>query len=451
MPTCLGIRGRACNDVRVPMPRLRAVAPARVARGRLRAVAVLVIAALLLAGCASTEEGADADPDVAATSPTAIAEAAEPAENDPSDDRAPDSEDDEGGNEPRKAIPLPTADASGRPVGAALLREQRPIPSPVPTSEATPTPAPTEAEATPTETATAPTETAVAEPSATPVPESTDPPPTPVGESGLGALRTPTGVIAGIVGGAEGAWEIVSPCNNTVTVSTGQLLDRPVVLIDPGHGGSETGAVGPAGLTEKELNLNVAKRLEAWLIERDISVLLTRERDYRMALRARTALANAIRPTVFVSIHHNGGSTIDLDTPPTEVFYQEFSAESKRLAGLVYEELERAMTPVSDSWRGTPFEGAQPRFTPSGETLYGILRRSEVPTVISEPFYLDNEHGEGLANDPSVLTIETEALGIAIQRYLSSADPGSGFVEGDSFTLGNSSGGTDGCVDPALE
>lgn len=310
------------------------------------------------------------------------------------------------------------------------------MPDPTATPEPTQAPEPTQP----------PAPTAPAEPTTEPAI------PIPDGSDALGALRTPTGVLVGIVGGSEGAWEVVSPCNNVVTVSSGELVATPVVLIDPGHGGTETGAVGPGGLIEKDANLAVAIELERWLEASGVSAELVRDRDYRVAIRARTALANALQPLLFVSVHHNGGSSIaDHSEAPVEVFYQEFSTDSKRLAGLVHEELLAAMDPLADEWSGTPFQGAQPRFNSEGGTLYGILRGSNVPTVITEAFYVDNAAGEALLRDQGVIVAEAAALGLAIQRFLTTADPGSGFVEGQSFTLGNSSGGTDGCIDPPLE
>jgi N-acetylmuramoyl-L-alanine amidase len=78
------------------------------------------------------------------------------------------------------------------------------------------------------------------------------------------------------------------------------------VVLDPGHGGHDTGAVGPSGLLEKELTLDIARRV-APLLEEDLGlrVILTRSRDQFLALRERTALANRERAELFVSIHAN--------------------------------------------------------------------------------------------------------------------------------------------------
>jgi N-acetylmuramoyl-L-alanine amidase len=78
------------------------------------------------------------------------------------------------------------------------------------------------------------------------------------------------------------------------------------IVLDAGHGGQDTGAVGPSGLTEKELVLDVTRRV-AKLVEEQlkIKVLLTRDDDNLVTLRDRTTLANRARADLFVSIHAN--------------------------------------------------------------------------------------------------------------------------------------------------
>jgi N-acetylmuramoyl-L-alanine amidase len=78
------------------------------------------------------------------------------------------------------------------------------------------------------------------------------------------------------------------------------------IVLDAGHGGQDTGAVGPSGLTEKELVLDVTRRV-AKLVEEQlkIKVLLTRDDDNFVTLRDRTTLANKARADLFVSIHAN--------------------------------------------------------------------------------------------------------------------------------------------------
>jgi len=90
------------------------------------------------------------------------------------------------------------------------------------------------------------------------------------------------------------------------------LLDLPpagglrAIVIDPGHGGDETGAKGPQGILEKNITLAVARRLKAALEGRlGVRVLLTREGDQTVPLDQRAALANNNKADLFLSLHAN--------------------------------------------------------------------------------------------------------------------------------------------------
>jgi N-acetylmuramoyl-L-alanine amidase len=78
------------------------------------------------------------------------------------------------------------------------------------------------------------------------------------------------------------------------------------IVVDPGHGGGETGAVGPAGLQEKEVTLQIARRLAA-AIPKVLSsrVVLTRDSDSAISLDDRTSLANHEKANLFLSLHAN--------------------------------------------------------------------------------------------------------------------------------------------------
>ncbi|MCY4378403.1 MAG: N-acetylmuramoyl-L-alanine amidase [Candidatus Dadabacteria bacterium] len=86
------------------------------------------------------------------------------------------------------------------------------------------------------------------------------------------------------------------------------------IVIDPGHGGHDPGAIGPSGLREKDVNLKIAKRLRQRLIEEGKSfgienVYLTRSSDRFIPLEERTAIARKRKADIFISIHCNGART----------------------------------------------------------------------------------------------------------------------------------------------
>ncbi|MEZ4330231.1 MAG: N-acetylmuramoyl-L-alanine amidase [Myxococcota bacterium] len=87
-------------------------------------------------------------------------------------------------------------------------------------------------------------------------------------------------------------------------------LDRfDVVVLDAGHGGEDEGAVGPSGLREKSLVLDVTRRLARRLVEAGIHVVLTRRDDRFLSLEERTNVANDAHADLFLSIHANASTS----------------------------------------------------------------------------------------------------------------------------------------------
>ena len=103
-----------------------------------------------------------------------------------------------------------------------------------------------------------------------------------------------------------------------------QAVIPQTIVIDPGHGGttavggsSPNNAVGPKGMLEKNVNLDIAKRARALLQERGFQVVLTREDDVNSSLAARANVAKSAQASVFVSLHFNG---FDGSVQGTETF-----------------------------------------------------------------------------------------------------------------------------------
>ncbi|MGH9036203.1 MAG: N-acetylmuramoyl-L-alanine amidase family protein, partial [Acidimicrobiia bacterium] len=200
-----------------------------------------------------------------------------------------------------------------------------------------------------------------------------------------GAAVTPTGVVVPVLGAADAGWLVGTPCGRTATVADARPLTGTVVL-DPGHGGRETGAVGKLGNNESDLNLAVVSYAQQALEAVGIPAIPTRTRDYRVAIAARAAIVSAVKPKAVVSIHHNSAPSHLQDTPGTEIFHQAVgasSAESRRLAGLVYEEVTALLARLEvREWAATPRPGAKPRRNSESDDFYGMLRRTQgTPTA----------------------------------------------------------------------
>jgi N-acetylmuramoyl-L-alanine amidase len=224
------------------------------------------------------------------------------------------------------------------------------------------------------------------------------------------------------------------------------------VVIDPGHGGNEPGAVGPTGLVEKDVNFDVAQDVKQLLEADGATVVLTRTSDYNTTIKTRAEIALALHPQVFVSIHHNAEPDGPSDVPGNEDFYQIASAESKRLGGLIWEEITAALTPYKIAWAADTDHGAKYRLSASGGDYLGILRRAVgIPTVLSEAAFISNPPEEQLLRDPAFRHVEAQAIAKAITRFVTTPDPGSGFVTPYPRTEpAGGGGGPEGCVDPTL-
>ena len=102
------------------------------------------------------------------------------------------------------------------------------------------------------------------------------------------------------------------------------------IVIDPGHGGHDTGTIGPNGLAEKDVVLDVAKRLGRLLESRlGAEVIYTRRDDTFIPLETRTAIANRERADLFISIHAN--SSHDSDARGVETYYLNFTSSPEAL------------------------------------------------------------------------------------------------------------------------
>ena len=109
-----------------------------------------------------------------------------------------------------------------------------------------------------------------------------------------------------------------------------------ILVIDPGHGGIETGAEGKEGVFEKEITLDIAKRLRVALASQSgLNVLLTREGDTPVGLDDRTSLANQNHAELFISIHVNSAPRHDARGAETYFLsYQSRDEEIRTLAAL---------------------------------------------------------------------------------------------------------------------
>lgn len=158
---------------------------------------------------------------------------------------------------------------------------------------------------------------------------------------------TPSGIVTSFYTESGDSLVARSACGFLRPVSSIEPVARPHVLLDPGHGGSEPGAVSASGLTEAAVNLDTALRTKDILESRGAVVELTRTTDTAITLESRGRIARRLQPGLFVSIHHNGS---EVNTPTEEpgliAFTKLGSEASSNFGGLFYTNFAELLTQV---------------------------------------------------------------------------------------------------------
>ena len=165
-------------------------------------------------------------------------------------------------------------------------------------------------------------------------------------------------------------------------------LGGKIIVLDPGHGGSDPGAIGPTGLQEKQVTLPIAEYLKSILEAKGAKVILTRTTDVDVygphasgvdELQARVNVANGNQADAFISIHINSFSNPNVGGIAT--YYFDGSDQSKKLASSVQEQIAE-----HSGFNGD--RGIQPG------NLY-VLRHSLMPSILVELGFISNPKEEG--------------------------------------------------------
>jgi N-acetylmuramoyl-L-alanine amidase len=232
------------------------------------------------------------------------------------------------------------------------------------------------------------------------------------------------------------------------------------IVLDPGHGGGETGAIGPSGTEEKEITLLLARALKSRLERRlPVRVLLTRGEDAELPLDSRTALANQNKADLFISLHLNsergrgargaetyflslqasdaraaraaeienlaageaataaadpaldgtaeGDPLYDLQLILWDLAQSRHLADSQRLAALIQEELNGALGLRDRGVKQAPFR---------------VLMGAAMPAVLVELGFISNPEEEERLRDAAYRAQLVEAVARAVERYRAQAE-----------------------------
>ncbi len=231
-----------------------------------------------------------------------------------------------------------------------------------------------------------------------------------------------------------------------------------MIVIDPGHGGQETGAIGPGGVLEKDLTLELARELAAKLGRLGVQTGLTRTDDTLVKLDDRSAIANQNKADLFISIHLNsslgagasgtetyflspqasdpraassaatenapppGGATSDaaggaaapsaaeqqdVDLILWDLAQSRHLAESQRFANMIQAQLNEALQIKDRGVKQAPFR---------------VLKGATMPAVLVELGFINNPEEEKKLQDPAYRDQLLDALVTAIARYRASIE-----------------------------
>ncbi|PZV18573.1 MAG: N-acetylmuramoyl-L-alanine amidase [Leptolyngbya sp.] len=175
---------------------------------------------------------------------------------------------------------------------------------------------------------------------------------------------------------------------------------RVVVVIDPGHGGPDPGAVGIGGLKETDIVLDIGRQVSALLERQGITVIQTRNAEYDLGLEPRVQMANRANAAVFVSIHANAISMARPDINGLETYYYD---SGKALADIVHRTILEDISIPDRRVRSARFY---------------VLRRTSMPSILVETGFVTGAADAARLRDAGYRSQMAAAIAKGILRYL---------------------------------
>ncbi|MFC0018159.1 N-acetylmuramoyl-L-alanine amidase [Roseibacillus persicicus] len=190
----------------------------------------------------------------------------------------------------------------------------------------------------------------------------------------------------------------ISLKTSTVTRSSSSVTKSKTVIIDPGHGGRDKGAVW-GGVRESDLNLKTAFKLEYYLKRAGYKVVMTRRSDRYVSLMSRAAIANRYRNAVFVSIHYN--ATRETWVHGGETFHGG-SSTSRYLASSLQRNL---VSHCKVRNRGARYAG------------FTVLHNTKCPAALVECGFISNAKERARCNTSSFQDAAARSILAGIERW----------------------------------
>ncbi len=183
---------------------------------------------------------------------------------------------------------------------------------------------------------------------------------------------------------------------------------RKRVLIDPGHGGPQPGAVGPSGLKEKHVALSVSGLIRDRLISA-ADVRMTRTADVGASLVVRADMANNWRADAFVSIHCNAAANRDAHG------FEVFTAPGQNRSDVLAEEIIKAVAAAFPQMRirADTTDGDRDK-----EANFTVITRARVPAALVELAFISNPREEDLLRQAAFQERMAGAIAQGITAFL---------------------------------
>ena len=220
------------------------------------------------------------------------------------------------------------------------------------------------------------------------------------------------------------------------------------IVIDPGHGGKDPGAIGPTGLREKDVTLALAHRLAEKLRKRlGCKVILTRSNDKYLELDERTVIANSLNAGLFISLHANASknrrargmetyflspsrSQDELETAARENMMANFSedpaendiayimsdmssAQKINDSVMLARYVQKEMVVGASSYARTKDNGVK-------QAMFYVLWRAVMPSILVETNFISNRSEERLLRNRKYLDKVAESIALGVHRYANS-------------------------------
>ncbi len=190
---------------------------------------------------------------------------------------------------------------------------------------------------------------------------------------------------------------VLSPIN---VPSATRSKTKPLIIIDPGHGGQDPGTIGIGGVREKDIVLPISLDVAQELRKQGVEVRMTRDRDYFVSLQGRTDMANKIDGDLFVSIHANA---INLSRPDVNGLETYYYKNGRRLAEVIHWNILNSVQIGNRNVRRARFY---------------VLRHSEMPAVLVEVGFLTGAQDSARLKNPNHRRQIAKAIARGIIQYI---------------------------------